>query len=311
MACLKLRKLKTKNVYCIQYSDEHGKTRVVKGSTHKQIALQMMAKIVLEVEKRKVGMTDDFMLHAARPISDHLEEFKQDLISRDVSKNHVIDTTSCCERIIHECNFQRITDLNESAVKVHLKKLRDKGLSTSSTNRHTRAIKSFARWLWESKKTVAHQLIALKLLNAEIDRRHVRRALTDHDFARLLQATQNSPRIDKGRDWRFDGQDRYMLYLVAAMTGLRASELASVTVGSFCPLAKTITVEASNTKNKEIAILPVHPEVAFSLSEYCIGRSLKDKILPGSWAAKKRSATILRRDLAAAKIPYVRATAPQ
>lgn len=60
------------------------------------------------------------------------------------------------------------------------------------------------------------------------------------------------------------GRDRAMLYLMAAYTGLRASELASLSeasfdVGSDLPM---VTVEAGYSKHRREDVVPLHPELA-------------------------------------------------
>ena len=58
--------------------------------------------------------------------------------------------------------------------------------------------------------------------------RRVRRPLTDDEFARLIRAAE------AGDEFRgLSGPDRAVLYVTAGYTGLRASELASLTPASF------------------------------------------------------------------------------
>lgn len=96
-------------------------------------------------------------------------------------------------------------------------------MSVQTSNHYLRAIKQFTRWLVRQKRLITDPLSHLDLLNVEIDRRHDRRALSDDEVERLLAATQAGEMVLKMKPL-----DRFMLYLCALSTGLRASELASL-----------------------------------------------------------------------------------
>jgi integrase len=65
-----------------------------------------------------------------------------------------------------------------------------------------------------------------------------------------------------------------MLYFVAAYTGLRASELASLSPSSFDLTATppTLTVKAGYSKHKRKDVLPLHPELVRQLATWLKGR---------------------------------------
>ena len=116
-----------------------------------------------------------------------------------------------------------------------------------------------------------------------------------------------------------------MLYRVAAMTGLRASELASLTPASFDLAADvpTVTLEAAYSKHRREDVLPLHPDLVARLRQWLSEReraqddqrailSLNraadvkpERLFPGTWS--ERAYKMLRNDLEAAGIPYVTA----
>ena len=109
------------------------------------------------------------------------------------------------------------------------------------------AIKGFCRWLTRDRRTADNPLAHLSGLNADTDRRHERRTLSPDEFAALVEAAR------QGEPFReLSGQDRATLYLTAAYTGFRESELASLTPDSFDfdfdPA--TVTVEAGYSKRR-------------------------------------------------------------
>ena len=93
-------------------------------------------------------------------------------------------------------------------------------------------------------------------LNGKVDVRRQRRSLSHEDFGRLVEAAR------KGKVFRrLSGPDRAMLYEVAAYTGLREGELASLTRTSFDLDANppTVTVEAATVSTGEKMCCPFIP----------------------------------------------------
>ena len=101
--------------------------------------------------------------------------------------------------------------------------------SLQTCQHYLRAIKQFSRWL-ERDGRIRHDALAhLTGFNAATDRRYERRALDADELGWLVRITETAPQ------WRqsLAGADRAMLYRVAAGTGFRVGELASLTPESF------------------------------------------------------------------------------
>lgn len=116
----------------------------------------------------------------------------------------------------------------------------------------------------------------------------------------MLEAARASEVITMG----LTGEDRFHLYLTAAGTGFRASELASLTPESFDLDADppTVTVDAAYTKNRKAVAQPLPPGVAHALRVYLDGRRVGRPMWTGLW--RRRAAAMLRIDLKAAGVPY-------
>src|SRR5262249_46556656 len=143
-------------------------------------------------------------------------------------------------------------------------------------------------------------LAALAPVNVKADLRHERGALSGAEFDALIRATRAA-----GTFRGLSGGDRAALYLVAAYTGLRAAELASLTPASFDLDSATpkVRVRACYTKNGDPATLPLRPDLAGWLRAYLAGKPSGDPVWPGPWW--KRAAFILRHDLGLAGVPYL------
>ena len=143
-------------------------------------------------------------------------------------------------------------------------------------------------------------LVFIAMLNTSSDRRHDRRPLSEAELTAILKAAINGPVVRKMK-----GKDRAMLYAVAAYTGLRASELASLMPESFDldEDPPTVTVEAAYSKHRREDVLPLHPSLVDLLRSWLATKPGANRVWPGNWAKGKQAGVMLKRDLQAAGIP--------
>jgi integrase len=127
--------------------------------------------------------------------------------------------------------------------------------------------------------------------------------LTGDELKTLTEVTQQSKKRYLGDDWQFTANDRTMLYTLAAFTGLRASELASLTKSSFNFEANTFTLEAASAKNRKRTTLPLHPMLSEKLQTWFVTLK-RDVLCPGRWAQLRMGGKMLKRDLKRAGIAY-------
>ena len=177
-----------------------------------------------------------------------------------------------------------------------------RGIGVNTSNGYLAALKGFTRWLNTAKpqRWPTDPLAGLKLLNADVDVRHERRAHDENELRTILTAAAANPVGFEG----LAGPDRAMLYAVAMTTGLRASEIASLVPASFDldGTHNTVTVKAGYSKNRKEAEQPLPPDVADALRGYLAGKPTAKPVWPGPWPAK--AAEMLRGDLNAAGIAY-------
>jgi len=101
------------------------------------------------------------------------------------------------------------------------------------------------------------------------------------------------------------GHDRAMVYRLAAFTGLRAQELASLTARSFDLQADppTVCVDACYSKHRRRDVLPLADDLVGRLRDYLAERAtdtdVDERLWPGKWYRK--AGEILGVDLAAAR----------
>ena len=180
-------------------------------------------------------------------------------------------------------------------------------------------MKSFGNWLVKDRRSPENPFAHLSRLNARVDVRHERRALSNDELSRLVSTVEKCQ--EAYRD--LDRTTRAMLYRLATMTGLRAAELASLTPASFDLAADkpTVTLEAGYSKHRREDVLPLHPDLVVRLRQWfsereraldghsvilSLNRAADVKpecLFPGTWAT--RAFQMLRNDLDTAGIAYV------
>ena len=145
-----------------------------------------------------------------------------------------------------------------------------RGISIATSNGYLGAVKGFSRWLLEKERTDRDRLVSA--LAAERQHGPATRAWTldEGELNRLVASAWDSGVMFEG----LNGVDRAMIYLLAMTTGLRASELASMTPSRF-DLATdrpTATVREAYTKNHNEAEQPLPADVAEAFRDYLRGR---------------------------------------
>jgi integrase len=174
------------------------------------------------------------------------------------------------------------------------------GRGPETINHYVRAVRGFFRWLVKARRLGSNPLESLTLVNASADVRRTRRELNAEELRRLFVAARGSARAYRG----LTGEDRYMLYLVAAGTGFRANALANLTPADFDLNAATVTLAARLNKSRKLKVQPLPAEVAEALYGYLDGKPDATPVWGGTWARDHRGAEMLRIDLEACGIPY-------
>lgn len=176
---------------------------------------------------------------------------------------------------------------------------RPPGVQTS--NYYLGAVKAFVAWLVADRRLADNPLAHLRAGNAQLDRRHDRRDLTVPELMSLFDAVGKSPRSFRG----LTGPDRLGLYLLAAGTGFRAAELASLTTESFHLDGDTplVVLPKRKTKNKRGASQALPAGLVAGLRQRLASTPVGAPLWPGNWVGD--AAEMLQKDLEDAGIPYV------
>lgn len=271
-------------------------------ATDKIAAQAMLNNIVRRVERQKAGLVEPADDQRKRPLAQHVKEFSNYLKNKGSTEDYLQTTIQRVQFVIDACKFGRIDEISASRVQECLADLRQAGRSIASSNHYLRAVKMFTRWLVRDRRSMEDRLGHLSKMNADTDRRHVRRPLSVEEFALLLGATEKGPLIQ-----RMNGTDRAILYLVGAYTGFRRNEIGSVTKQSFNfeDIPATMTVEAGYSKHRQTDVLQLRQDFSDRIQTWI--KSIRSRKLdePLFAVSDKRTAEMIRKDLAAARSKWI------
>jgi integrase len=287
-----------------RYRNENGVERRVPLAKDKGAAQAMLNALVKKVERQVAGLVDRFDEHRKRPIAEHLADFEKHLKAKGNSPEQVKLVAMRCRRIVTACRAAFIGDLSSSRVQAYLADLREKdNKSTQTSNHYLRAIKQFTRWLVKDRRADDDPLAHMAMLNVSTDRRHDRRPFSEMELTAILRAANIGPVVR-----RMNGADRATLYAVAAYSGLRASELASLTPGSFDLDANpaTVTVQAAYSKHRRQDVLPLHASLVALLRPWLAGKPEGQSVWPGNWAKGKEAGAMLKADLERTRAAWIK-----
>ncbi len=289
--------------YVIQYFDHTGKRRTKIGFTDKGLTEELAAKLETEARLRSSGLIDPqqdrFAQQRLLPIKEHLEAFEESL--GDNTGKHVRLTMSRTRCIVDGCDFKTLGDIESEPVQGFLRRLRkEEDLGHRTYNHYLQAMDAFCNWCVTTKRLIANPILGLERLNTEVDVRHVRRALTTDEVARLVESARSSQKRIQG----YSGEERARVYLMSYMTGLRRKELASLSRRSFALDTEqpTVTVEAACSKHRRKDVLPLHADLVGMLPEWLVGLTPAEKLFPN--LDRKKTWCMVRKDLERVGIAY-------
>jgi integrase/recombinase XerC len=264
----------------------------------------LLNQLVRKAERRAADLDDPFELHCKRLLAEHLDDYEAYLANKRSTKIHVTKTTQRIRSVINGCQFERIDHISASRVQEFLADLRANGRSTASSNHYLRAVKMFSRWLVRDRRSNDDRLVHLSRMNADTDRRRIRRPLTTEEFMKLLQAAETGPVIQS-----IPGPDRAVLYILGAYTGFRRKEIASIQSRSFDfdSDPPTLTIEAAYSKHRRADVIPLRQDFAERIRDWIArkpdARSEQSRALFD--IAEKRTAEMIKQDLERAGVPYI------
>ncbi|GIW96962.1 MAG: hypothetical protein KatS3mg111_0295 [Pirellulaceae bacterium] len=292
---------KAKGYYYVQWYDHQGKrrtrcTKTTDKATAERIAKQLESQTALRREGVIDPETDVVARESRRTIDEHLADFVAKMKAAGRDPKHIAITARYIRSIADFAGFRRIRDIQAEGVTRYASCLRDKGRSARTVQAYLTAIKSFTKWLAESRKLPHDPLMGLKKPSPKTDRRIERRMLLPEEWRWLKWATQRGP-----ERYGMTPAERVLLYETAIQTGLRSKELRSLTPGLLFVDADPpyLMCKADATKNRKDAKQYVQPELAAALRDHVARKAPKAAVF--NLPHESNLARMLRDDLAEAR----------
>lgn len=302
-------KTKTKKWYG-RYRDENGIEHRIPLAENKNTAQQMLAELLLQVERIKCGLVSPIEFEMKKNINEHLADYEKHLKARNNSIRHIHDVIAKIKRFINDCQWKNPLQIKMTDVENFLVDLREKyGNSIETCNHYLRALKAFCNWMYINKRHVENPILSLKVTNSRTDRRHDRRALSDAELQLLINAAESGPPVEG-----ISGVDRAIMYLVASYTGFRKGEIGSMTIESFVFNSdnnkQEITVEACYSKRRRHDVIPLHPSITKKIKHWLKEKKPKQNeilfpISKRAGSVERDTAKMIQFDLNAARTFWI------
>lgn len=304
--------------YTAWYIGADGKKKAVLGTTDRKESEQIAADLEYQARQVRLGLVDPADRHrreaSARPIEEHLEDYRLDQTARENDEEHVKHTISAIRRLLKSASIEFIADITPDKIRAAVGRKKASGSSARTCNYALGATKSFIRWLEEGGRIKEYPagLRKVKPYPKDSDRKRVRRPLTEAELRRLLVATEKGPEVvtkwssRHGTPLRtMTGPDRAMCYRLVMDTGLRAKEIRTLKPERFHldGDSPTVTVAASFSKRGKRTgradVQPMTRAMAGLLKPWLEGKPAGETVFP---LKIDKNASILYDDLRAAGI---------
>ncbi len=249
--------------WAIDYSDATGRRRTVGGYTDKTATLQKAAAIEKAVARQKEGITGVDVQHAETAVAKHIAAWLSDLERAGRSPEYTRKVKARIERLQRELHWTRPSTIRADSFTEWLTAEARKGASDRTVNHFIEAATAFCNWTVAQKRLETNPLKHVSKTHS-VEPKNKRRALTVVELQRLVVVHQA----------------RGMVYLAAALTGLRRGELGSLQWGDVHLEDERphILLRAATTKSRRADTIALNVEIASHL----------EAIRPAGWKPEDR-----------------------
>jgi len=226
-------------------------------TTDKQVAQQRLAKIVSKEQRKRAGLYDSESNGAIISIDQALTDFRNDLERRGRRPKYIADVKRFITIVAAHSEWKTLADVNPKGFLEWSAANRTKAPKT--LNKYLAAWNAFLNWLVARETIERNPLAKVEKAETRGRERRIRRALSIEELQRLIAAAP---------------PNRALVYLAAVLTGIRRSELSSITWADLKLDAPVpcIVVGASISKNKKTEAIPLHPDLVEKLGSMKRGK---------------------------------------
>lgn len=249
-----------------QYIDADGKVKRRPAFTDKSASLKLAQELEKRAAMRRMGCKGSTESLFDLSISDLIDQFSRYLKSKNNTADYCKMTEGRIRRLCDGAKIRVWGQITPSSVLNWLSSQRDAGaIGIKTSNYYLVAMKELCNWAVNESIALENPLRTAKAMNADGDVRRRRRAISADEFVHLIDAARGGKTVQG-----MDGPQRAILYIVAAWTGFRRGELASLTASQLklTDAEPTITVSAAYSKRRRRDVIPLHPSLVELLQSW-------------------------------------------
>ena len=299
---------KESGYYCARWrlaADPKSKVRQIRLALDKRASIRIVAERIEKKAAELMAEMEPAEEYEGYTPLDHLEDYIQHLQATTTARRHPPQV----RQHITEMFISVITSLDQisaSQIERFLAKQRrpqkgkKKPRHSEQTSAHWRAsAKAFTHWLEIEERVDRDPLRRMCATpRGDMPITFKRRAIKEKDFNHVVQTAGRSKKVK----YNFTGPERAALYITANLTGLRASELASLTPRSFNLDAGILLIDCTISKRRRYDKIHLSDSLCEYLADYLAGKPENLPVWPGCWPAN--AGRLLRVDLEDAGVPY-------
>lgn len=268
------------------------------GCRDETAARAVLAQLERRVELIRAGVIsaeeDRAARHASEPFERSVDAWIEHLRLKGSTPHWYTQAQRRVLRIAEEQGVHRLGEFDAPTVERWLRRQADLGMSAGTRNGYRRACVAFMNWSVKTGRLQRNPLEHVAVADDRTDARRKRRALSEQELARLIDAARRRPlaealTIRRGKDkgkplakvskrarqhLERVGWERALIYKTLVLTGLRKSELASITVGQAdlgAPLPYLV-LHAGDEKNRQGSEIPLRADLADDLRAWLADR---------------------------------------
>ena len=254
----------------------------------KATAEQFAISLQTEQDKIRAGVFSKKEVKAAKHGRDSLQKTVEAYLSSMTARGKAVTTVKEFRRYLEvtckALGWKTVKDIDKVSIDAYLEDQRRNGRGARSCNAYAVTWVAFGNWLMATDRTGINPVSGLVRFDERADRRHQRRAFTLPELELLFKTAEERPlkerltnrgskakltpaTIDK---LKWLGRTRAIAYRTLAYTGLRWSELRSITIGTAFLDAEPafLLLQSENEKNSKGSRIPLHADLRVALMEY-------------------------------------------
>jgi integrase len=282
------------STYFARYRDGNGVVvEVSTGCRDESAARQVLADLERKAERVRAGLLTPAEArtaeHLAKPVGEHVAAYVTSPEASGVTEKYLREARRILDTVLAGCEVRTLADLDREAIERWLNQRRCSGASARTRNTDRSTIIGFANRCADPNigRLVSNPLKGVPKADEKADPRRRRRAMTEDELKRLLDVARRRPllnamtvhrgkrkgqvvanlRAERRAQLEALGRERALIYKTLVLTGLRKSELASLTVTQLRldrPIPH-IELDAEDEKNREGSSVVIRPDLADDL----------------------------------------------